>query len=153
MHAQPAARAFINKPSENYEELRIIYGEDSPTRSYAISLYSDFGEKTVGDEDNENENLESPGQQANSDDDSAGNSAPPVARTPAMSSSLRSQLTKGSKGIPMMADLVTIVREMATAIRSPTHWSETHYSRVMEVEGFSEHVLEDVFDYLQGKGN
>ncbi|XP_039134234.1 uncharacterized protein LOC120271626 [Dioscorea cayenensis subsp. rotundata] len=147
--AHPAAKAFINKPIENYEGLRIICGEDSATGSYATSLYSDFGEKTIGDKNNENENSDSPVDQPNSDDDGAGNSAPPIARSPATSSSMRSQRTKGSKDIPMMADLVTVVGEMAAAIRNPTHWSETLYSRVMEVEGFIEHVLEDVFDYLQ----
>ncbi|XP_039138769.1 uncharacterized protein LOC120276102 [Dioscorea cayenensis subsp. rotundata] len=147
--AHPAAKAFINKPIENYEGLWIICGEDSATGSYATSLYSDFGEKTIGDENNENENSDSPVDQPNSDDDGTGNSAPPIARSPATSSSMRSQRTKGSKDIPMMVDLVTVVGEMAAAIRNPTHWSETLYSRVMEVEGFTEHVLEDVFDYLQ----
>ncbi|XP_039130813.1 uncharacterized protein LOC120267181 [Dioscorea cayenensis subsp. rotundata] len=147
--AHPAAKAFINKPIENYEGLRIICGEDSATGSHATSLYSDFGEKTIGDKNNENENSDSPVDQPNSDDDGAGNSAPPIARSPATSSTMRSQRTKGSKDIPMMADLVTVVGEMAAAIRNPTHWSETLYSRVMEVEGFTEHVLEDVFDYLQ----
>ncbi|KAH7669501.1 Phosphoserine phosphatase domain 2-containing protein [Dioscorea alata] len=106
-------------------------------------------EKTVGDEGNENENSELPVEQANSDDDGIGNSAPPIVSSLATSSSLRSQRTKGTKGIPMMADLVTVVGEMVAAIRNPANWSEALYSRVMQVEGFSEHVLQDVFDYLQ----
>lgn len=49
----------------------------------------------------------------------------------------------------MMAELVIVVEEMTDAIKNPTHWSETLYSMVIEVEGYNEQVLENVFDYLQ----
>ena len=49
----------------------------------------------------------------------------------------------------MMTDLKSVVGEMASTIRNPTHWTKILYSKVVEVEGSEEHVLVDVFDYLQ----
>lgn len=48
----------------------------------------------------------------------------------------------------MKSDLISDIHEMASAIRNPTHWSEFLFSKVMEVDGFEEQVLVDVFDYL-----
>ena len=45
----------------------------------------------------------------------------------------------------MMSDLLTMVGEMASAIRNPTHWMETFYARVMEVEEFEEQVMVEVW--------
>ena len=41
----------------------------------------------------------------------------------------------------MMANLISIVGEMAVAIKNPTHWHATSYARVLEVEVFDEQVL------------
>ncbi|KAH7671934.1 hypothetical protein IHE45_09G020800 [Dioscorea alata] len=152
MQADPAAKPFINKPIENYEELKIICGDDNATGSYAASLYSDFGDK-YGSDDNENDNSESPNEQPISEGEGDGNSAPRVPASPATSSTFRAQRSKGTKNNSMMSDLVYIVGEMAAAIKCPTHWSETLYAKVMEIEGFTEQSLEEVFDYLHEKEN
>ncbi|KAH7686092.1 hypothetical protein IHE45_04G081400 [Dioscorea alata] len=155
MQAHPAAKPFINKPIENYEGLKIICGDDTATGSYATSLYSDFGEK-YGSEDNENDNEspnEQPNEQPNSEGDGDGNSVPHVPSSPATSSTFRAQRAKGAKNNSMMSELVNVVGEMAAAIKCPTHWSETLYAKVMELEGFSEQSLEEVFDYLHEKEN
>ncbi|KAJ0977367.1 hypothetical protein J5N97_012841 [Dioscorea zingiberensis] len=54
----------------------------------------------------------------------------------------------GGQNESIMSDLIKVVREMAEAIKNPTHWSEILYKRVMEVGGFDNRVLEKVFDYL-----
>lgn len=53
----------------------------------------------------------------------------------------------------MMVELVIVVGEMDVVIKNPTHWSETLYSKMTEVDGYNEHVLENVFDYLQDHEN
>ncbi|KAH7672066.1 hypothetical protein IHE45_09G029000 [Dioscorea alata] len=152
MQAHPAAKPFINKLTENYEGLQIICGDDSATGSYATSLYSDLGDK-YGSEDNDNDNNESPIDQHNSEGDGDGNSAPQVPSSPATSSTVRAKRAKGGKNNSMMAELVHVVGEMAATIKCPTHWAETLYAKVMELEGFSEHSLEEVFNYLHEKEN
>ncbi|KAH7679087.1 hypothetical protein IHE45_06G036000 [Dioscorea alata] len=152
MQAHPAAKPFINKLIENYEGLKIICGDDNATGSYATSLYYDFGEK-FGSEDNENDINESPNEQPNSEGDGDGNFAPPVPSSPATSSTFRAQRAKGGKNNSMMAELVNVVGEMAAAIKCPTHWSETLYAKVMELEGFNDQSLEEVFDHLHEKEN
>lgn len=52
-----------------------------------------------------------------------------------------------------MADLITVVGEMVAAIKNPMHWAKILYSRVMEIEGFDEEFLEEVFNYIQEKEN
>lgn len=39
--------------------------------------------------------------------------------------------------------------EIADTIKNLTHQIETLYAKAMEVEGFDEHVLVDVINYLQ----
>jgi len=158
MQAHPAAKPFINKPIENYEGLKIICGDDNATGSYATSLYSDFGDK-FGSDDNDNENNESPTEQQISESDGDGQSVPRVPNSPrvptspATSSTFRAQRAKGAKNNSMMSDLVYVVGEMAAAIKCPTHWSETLYGKVMEIQGFSEQSLEEAFDYLHDNEN
>ncbi|KAH7679314.1 hypothetical protein IHE45_06G050400 [Dioscorea alata] len=152
MQAHPAAKPFINKPIEIYEGLKIICGDNNATGSYAMWLYSNFGDK-YGSGDNENENNELPIKQPNSEGDGDGNSVPRVRSSPATSSTVRAQWAKGTKNNSMMAKLVNVVGEMAASIKCPTHWSETLYEKVMELKGFSEQSLEEVFDYLHEKEN
>ncbi|KAH7679037.1 hypothetical protein IHE45_06G033000 [Dioscorea alata] len=140
--AHPAAKPFINKPIDNYEGLKIICGDDSAIGSYATSLYADLGDK-YGSDDNDNDNNESPIDQPNSEGDGDGNSAPQVPSSSATSRENNS----------MMAELVHVVGEMVAAIKCPTHWSETLYAKVMELDGFTEQSLEEVFDYLHEKEN
>ena len=40
---------------------------------------------------------------------------------------------------------------MATAIKYLVHWMEILYERAMEVDGFNERELLEIFDYLQGR--
>ncbi|KAH7663054.1 Myb/SANT-like domain-containing protein, partial [Dioscorea alata] len=150
--AHPAAKPFINKPIENYEGLKIICGDDNATGSYATSLYSDLGEK-YGFEDNENDNNDSPTKQQHSEGDGEGNSAPHVPSSPVTSSTFRAQRAKRGNNNSIMAELVTVVGEMAAVIKCPTPWAEILYGKVMELEGFSEQTLEEVFDHLHEKEN
>lgn len=89
-----------------------------------------------------------------SEEDGVPNSVPPVASSLAFSSTQKlPRPTKATRNTSMMSDLIIVVGEMAVAIRNLTHWSEILYSKVMEVEGFEEHVLVDVFDYLKIREN
>ncbi|XP_039119311.1 uncharacterized protein LOC120255571 [Dioscorea cayenensis subsp. rotundata] len=125
VEAHPAAKAFINKPIENYEALRIICGNNMEK----------FNEVTV----------EQP-----SDDDADANSARSIVGNPATSSTPRSQRSsRGSKNPSIMGDLIVVVGEMASAIKNPTHLMETLYAKVMEADGFYKKELIEVFDYLQ----
>ncbi|XP_039120076.1 uncharacterized protein LOC120256443 [Dioscorea cayenensis subsp. rotundata] len=144
----PAARPYINKPIENYEALKIICGEDYATASYATSMFSEFGDRSEN-EDNNLDNGDTTPLEHPSDDDDDDHSAPQVVSSPATSSTPRSQRSNRSQKGPSMSDLLVVVGEMADAIKNPTHWTEYLYTKVMEVEGFDEAVLVDVFDYLQ----
>lgn len=48
-----------------------------------------------------------------------------------------------------MSDLIVVVGEMVSAIKNPTHFIEILYEMVMEIEGFENNVLIDLFDHLQ----
>lgn len=151
LQAHPAARAFINKPIENYENLRIICGDDYATGYYATSMFSEFEVPSEHEDDNP-DNGDSPPMDHGSDEDCDVHSAPPIVNSPATSSTPRSQRSnRGPKNNSMMGDLLVVVGEMADAIKNPTHWTETLYTKVMEVEGFDEQVLVDVFDYLRAR--
>ncbi|KAJ0975650.1 hypothetical protein J5N97_017615 [Dioscorea zingiberensis] len=50
---------------------------------------------------------------------------------------------------PIIGQLVDMVEVVEDAIKNPTHWTEIRYKRVMELDGFVDGLLEDVFDYLQ----
>ncbi|XP_039141232.1 uncharacterized protein LOC120278518 [Dioscorea cayenensis subsp. rotundata] len=151
VEAHPATKPVINKPIEHYEELRLICGEDNATGSYATSMFDDFGDKSDHGGNNMDNFDESPVDQPSDDDaDADANSAPPVVSSPATSSTPRSQRSsRGSKNPSMMGDLIIMVGEMASAIKNPTHWSETLYAKVMEVDGFHKKKLVDAFYYLQ----
>ena len=45
-------RLHINRPIENYDGLRTICEEDNATGSYATSLFSEFGDRSDNDENN-----------------------------------------------------------------------------------------------------
>ncbi|XP_039134205.1 uncharacterized protein LOC120271588 [Dioscorea cayenensis subsp. rotundata] len=133
--AHPAARAFINKPIENYENLRIICGDDYATGYYATSMFSEFEVPSEHEDDNP-DNGDSPPMDHASDEDCDVYSTPPVVNSPATSSTPRSQRSnRGPKNNSMMGDLLVVVGEMADAIKNPTHRIETLYTKVMEVEG------------------
>ncbi|XP_039126549.1 uncharacterized protein LOC120262487 [Dioscorea cayenensis subsp. rotundata] len=91
IEAHPAARLFINKPIENYEVLKIICGEDSATGSYVTSLFSEFGERSKNEVNNNDDNVESAQAVNISDDDGDINPTPPIVSSPATSSTQRSQ--------------------------------------------------------------
>ncbi|XP_039140442.1 uncharacterized protein At2g29880-like [Dioscorea cayenensis subsp. rotundata] len=153
IEAHPAAKAFINKPIEHYESLRVICGEDNATGVYATSVFADLGENSEHEGNNNNNFDEEPIEQP-SDDDADANSAPPAVSSPvsipATSSTPRSQRSsRGSKNPSMMGDLIVVVGEMASAIKNPTHWTESLYAKVMEVDGFEKKELVQVFDFLQ----
>ncbi|XP_039134144.1 uncharacterized protein LOC120271521 [Dioscorea cayenensis subsp. rotundata] len=149
IEAHPIAKAFINKPIEHYETVRIICGDDNVTGAYAASLYAGFGDKSKY-EGNIMENFDEGPVEQPSNDDADVNSAPPVVGSPATSSAQRLQRSsKGSKNPSMMGDLIIVVGEMASAIKNPTDWTETLYAKVIEVDGFQKKELLQVFDYLQ----
>ncbi|KAH7685606.1 Myb/SANT-like domain-containing protein, partial [Dioscorea alata] len=151
IEAHPAAKQFINKPIEHYEALRVICGEDSATGAYATSVFTEFGDNSEH-EGNNMDNFEEGPIEHPSDDDADANSAPPVVSSPATSATPRSmsrRSSKGSKNPSMMGDLIVVVGEMATAIKNPTHWTESLYAKVMEVDGFDKKELVQVFDILQ----
>ncbi|XP_039143525.1 uncharacterized protein LOC120280675 isoform X1 [Dioscorea cayenensis subsp. rotundata] len=133
--AHPGAKPFINKPIENYEGLRIIFGEDSATGSYAASLFSDFADKSEN-EGTDNDNGEPDPIDIASDEEGNNGNSTPVGSNPAPSSRVRSQRnSKGPKSPSMMGDVLKVVDKMANAIQNPTHWTEILYERVMGVEG------------------
>ncbi|XP_039138787.1 uncharacterized protein At2g29880-like [Dioscorea cayenensis subsp. rotundata] len=153
IEAHPAAKAFINKPIDHYEALRIICGDDNATGAYATSLYANFSDKSEA-EGNNMENFDEGPVELPSDDDADVNSAPPIVGSPATSSAQRSQhSSRGSKNPSMMGDLIIVVGEMAAAIKNPTHWTEPLYAKVMEIDGFQKKELVQVFDYLQFREN
>ena len=54
-------------------------------------------------------------------------------------SSIRSNhSSKGHTNVSCLSDLISVVSEMATAIKYPVHWMEILYERAMEVDGFNE---------------
>ncbi|XP_039115840.1 uncharacterized protein LOC120251371 [Dioscorea cayenensis subsp. rotundata] len=135
IEAHLAAKAFINKPIVHYESLRAICGEYNATGEHESNNNNNFDEEPI----------EQP-----SDDDANANSAPPAVSSPATSSTPRSQRSsRGSKNPSMMGDLIVVVGEMASAIKNPTHWTESLYAKVMEVDGFEKKELVHVFDFLQ----
>ncbi|KAH7683610.1 hypothetical protein IHE45_05G194500 [Dioscorea alata] len=150
VEAHPAAKAFINKPIEQYEGLRIICGDDNATGAYATFVFADLGGNGSENEGNNMHDFDEVPVQQPSDDDADANSAPPVVSSPVSSSTPRSQRSsRGSKNPSMMGDLIVVVGEMASAIKNPTHWTESLYAKVMEVDGFEKKELVQVFDFLQ----
>ncbi|KAH7669120.1 Myb/SANT-like domain-containing protein [Dioscorea alata] len=148
--AHPAAKPFINKPIDHYEALRVICGDDNATGVYATSMFADLGDNNLENEGNNMQNFDEVPIQQPSDDDADANSAPPVLSSPASSSTPRSQRSsRGSKNPSMMGDLIVVVREMASAIKNPTNWTESLYAKVMEMDGFEKKELIQVFDFLQ----
>ncbi|KAJ0978658.1 hypothetical protein J5N97_014132 [Dioscorea zingiberensis] len=53
------------------------------------------------------------------------------------------------KSALVISHLIDVVEKVADAIKNPTHWSEVLYERVMELDGFPDVLLEEVFDHLQ----
>ncbi|KAH7663734.1 Myb/SANT-like domain-containing protein, partial [Dioscorea alata] len=150
VEAHPAAKAFINKPIKHYEALRVICGDDNATGVYATSVFADLEDNNSDNEGNNMHNFDEVPIQQPSDDDADANSAPPILSSPASSSTPRSQRSsRGSKNPSMMGDLIVVVGEMASAIKNPTHWTESLYAKVMEVDGFEKKELVQVFDFLQ----
>ncbi|XP_039141264.1 uncharacterized protein LOC120278583 [Dioscorea cayenensis subsp. rotundata] len=140
-NAHPAAKAFINKPIEHYEAFRVICGEDNAIGMYAMSVFADLGDNSEH-EGNNNNNFDEELVEQPSDDDADANFAPPVVSIPATSSTPRSQRSRrGSKNPSMMGDLIVVVGEMASTIKNPTHWIESLYAKVMEVDGFEKKEL------------
>ncbi|KAH7681163.1 Myb/SANT-like domain-containing protein [Dioscorea alata] len=150
VEAHPTAKAFINKPIEHYKALRVICGDDNATGAYATSVFAELGDNNSENEGNNINNLNDSPVEQPSDDDADANSAPPVMSSPATSSTPRSQRSsRASKNPSMMGDLIVVVGEMASAIKNPTHWTESLYAKVMDVDGFDKKELVQVFDFLQ----
>ena len=96
------------------------------------SLFSDF-EDISKNEENNIDNVDSIPIEHASDEEGDANSAPSVDGSHVTSSTLRSQRTiKGLRSPLMMSDLITVVGEMASAIKNSTHWTEIVYAKVME---------------------
>ena len=76
-----AMRLFVNKPTENYEGLRVICSEDNATDSYATYLFLNFRDR-YGNVDNNNDNEELAPVEDVSDEDGDANSAPSNASSP-----------------------------------------------------------------------
>lgn len=127
----------------------IICGENNATGSYMTSLFLDFGDR-YKNEDNKNYKVDSTPIKHASDEDDNINSALPVGSSPTTSLILRLHGTStGPRSRLMMSNLITIMGKMASNINSPTHWIETLYAIIIEVEGFDEQVLLELFDCLQ----
>lgn len=139
-------KAFINKPIENYEGLRVVCDEVNATGSYAASVYSDFGERSENEEFNM-DNIESVPVNV-SDEEPDMNSTPAILNCPAMSSTIRSVRLARDENTRMV-DQISVMNRMLAALQNSTHWYEILYARVMEVDGFNCKVLVEVFDYLQ----
>ncbi|KAJ0963508.1 hypothetical protein J5N97_028630 [Dioscorea zingiberensis] len=147
VEAHPAAKAFINRPLENYESLKIICGDDHATGSYAKSIFENFGER-VDLEDNMSGDATpvAPNTVRPNENNTE------VLPSPPSSTSVRPVREKKrarEKSAPVISHLIDVVEKVADAIKNPTHWSEVLYERVMELDGFPDVLLEEVFDHLQ----
>ena len=89
--AHLATKPFINKAIKDYEGFRVICGEDNATSFYAATLFLDFGNISENKDDN-NDNIELAPAEHVSIKDGDANSAPPVAYSPVMSLTQRSNI-------------------------------------------------------------
>lgn len=113
------------------------------------SLFLEFADRSES-EDLNNDNIESAPFDHASEEEGEENSTPPIASSSATSTTIRSQCnSKGPSNPFIMSDLIVLVSEMADAIKNSTHWTETVYAKVMDVDGFSKQELVQVLDYLQ----
>ncbi|KAJ0965638.1 hypothetical protein J5N97_026776 [Dioscorea zingiberensis] len=141
VEAHLPAKAFI----------KIICGDDHATGSYASSIFDNFGVSVDLEDHNDRE---APTAAANMVRPNDNTTQPlPSSISPPSSTSVRPARAKKRKresNGAAISNLIDVVDKVADAIKNPTHWSEILYERVMELDGFPEELLEDVFDHLQG---
>ncbi|KAJ0986175.1 hypothetical protein J5N97_004531 [Dioscorea zingiberensis] len=144
--AHPTVEAFKNKPFDNYEDLKIIYGDDHATAAYAKSNFDNLWER-VDLEDNINVDNDWEARPV------AGNTNRPNENTTQpfsinIPSSTSVRLVHKKKRVresnpSVIGQLVDVVEKVANVIKNPTHWSEILYERVMELDRFPDGLLED----------
>ncbi|KAJ0978680.1 hypothetical protein J5N97_014154 [Dioscorea zingiberensis] len=135
------------RPLENYESLKIICGDDHASGSYAKVNFENFGER-VDLEDNMSGDATpvAPNTVRPNENNTE------VLPSPPSSTSVRPVREKKrarEKSALVISHLIDVVEKVADAIKNPTHWSGVLYERVMELDGFPDVLLEEVFDHLQ----
>ncbi|KAJ0962448.1 hypothetical protein J5N97_030276 [Dioscorea zingiberensis] len=149
--SHPKARDLLNKPIHNFEELRLICGDDQATGQFARSIFEQFG---VGDNEgiNEGNNETDPGIEIMDTTPSENETQPqetPRVSSAAPNNSRGSRSSKASFDITM-EEIAKGVGDLSCTLReAKKHWIESLSDVLFAMDDeFDEDDLDRAFEVL-----